>query len=136
MGEARNQGIRTMTNILVPQEVNLEQNDICSLLLNLLNNAIEGSAGVKDADIQLTMFHAIVLFQTFYNAFVIADCFVIRFLPCDYINMQGCLKLIYFPVHLSTPRSKSGRSAQMSHLSFSALSACCFRCAASLQEQL
>ena len=55
MGEARKQGIHTMTNVLVPKDVNLEHNDLCSLLLNLLNNAIEGSAGVKDADIQLSM---------------------------------------------------------------------------------
>lgn len=55
MGEARNQGIHTVTNVLVPKDVNLDQNDICSLLLNLLNNAIEGSSGVEDADIQLSM---------------------------------------------------------------------------------
>lgn len=55
LGEAKNLGIRTMTNITLPREVDFEQNDLCSLILNLLNNAIEGSSGITDADIQISM---------------------------------------------------------------------------------
>ena len=55
MGEAKTQGIHIMANVLVPTEINLEQNDICSLILNLLNNAIEGSNGIPNADIQFSM---------------------------------------------------------------------------------
>lgn len=41
--EAREQHIHVITNIILPADLPIKEDDLCSLLLNLLNNAIEAS---------------------------------------------------------------------------------------------
>ncbi len=55
VAEARSQGIHVMTNILIPAQVNIKEMDLCGLLMNLFDNAIEASKSIEKPDIQLTI---------------------------------------------------------------------------------
>ncbi len=52
---ARKSNIKTYTEILVPEELNINEEYFCTILLNLLDNAIEASANESDPDIQIFM---------------------------------------------------------------------------------
>lgn len=43
VSEAREYQIHVMTNVLLPSALSIEENDLCGLLLNLLDNAIDAS---------------------------------------------------------------------------------------------
>lgn len=56
VAEAREKGIHVMTNILLPSAfVIRDDNDMCSLLLNLLNNAIDAEAAEEEKDLQISI---------------------------------------------------------------------------------
>jgi sensor histidine kinase YesM len=52
---ARKSKIKTYTEILVPEELNINEEYFCTILLNLLDNAIEASTNESDPDIQIFM---------------------------------------------------------------------------------
>ena len=54
-GEAREAGIKTCFDIIVPAGLSIEGRDLCGLLSNLLDNAIEASRTEKDPEIRLSM---------------------------------------------------------------------------------
>ncbi len=56
-GEARRQGVRIMSSVTLPPELSIREEDLCALLANLLDNAIEASAGEPHGDIQLFLDH-------------------------------------------------------------------------------
>lgn len=56
VAEAREKGIHVMTNILLPSSFVIgNDNDMCSLLLNLLNNAIDAEAAEEEKDLQISI---------------------------------------------------------------------------------
>ncbi len=57
ISRARSEGIRTESQIIIPKELPYRDTELCSLLFNLLNNAIEAccSPGIKDPFICLQM---------------------------------------------------------------------------------
>ncbi|HJA28998.1 MAG TPA: GHKL domain-containing protein [Candidatus Olsenella pullicola] len=55
VGEAREAGIKTCFDVVVPAGLSIEGRDLCGLLSNLLDNAVEASAAEKDPEIRLTM---------------------------------------------------------------------------------
>lgn len=52
-GEARQKGVHIMTSVTLPPELSVKEEDLCALLANLLDNAIEASAGEAQGDVQL-----------------------------------------------------------------------------------
>ncbi len=52
---ARKSNIKTYTEILVPEELDINEEYFCTILLNLLDNAIEASRNESDPDIQIFM---------------------------------------------------------------------------------
>ena len=54
-GEAREAGIKTCFDVVVPAGLSVEGRDLCGLLSNLLDNAIEASAAEKDPELRLSM---------------------------------------------------------------------------------
>lgn len=56
-GEARQKGIHIMASVTLPPELSVREEDLCALLANLLDNAIEASAGKPDGDVQLFLDH-------------------------------------------------------------------------------
>ncbi len=55
VNEARSAGIHVMTNVLLPGSLNIHEQDLCALLLNLIDNAIEASKKEKQGDIHITI---------------------------------------------------------------------------------
>ena len=57
ISRARSEGIRTESQIIIPKKLPYRETELCSLLFNLLNNAIEAccSPGIKDPFICLQM---------------------------------------------------------------------------------
>ena len=53
--EARSYGIRVMANILVPADLPIEGDDLCGLLINLLDNAIDASRKESESEIQINI---------------------------------------------------------------------------------
>ena len=53
VGEARQKGVHIMTSVTLPPELLVKGEDLCALLANLLDNAIEASMGRSDGDVQL-----------------------------------------------------------------------------------
>lgn len=53
---ARNYHIKTYTEILVPAELDINEEYFCTILLNLLDNAIEASKKEQNPDIQIFMY--------------------------------------------------------------------------------
>ena len=53
--EARGLGISFLADIRTPLDICMESNDLCAILLNLLDNAIEAGDGIENPDIQVTM---------------------------------------------------------------------------------
>lgn len=56
-GEARRQGIHMMTSVVIPPKFAVREEDLCALLANLLDNAIEASSREPQGDIQLFLDH-------------------------------------------------------------------------------
>lgn len=54
-GEAREAGVKTCFDVVVPAGLPIEGRDLCGLLSNLLDNAIEASRAEKDPEIRLSM---------------------------------------------------------------------------------
>ena len=54
-GEAREAGVKTCFDVVVPAGLSIEGRDLCGLLSNLLDNAIEASRAEKDPEIRLSM---------------------------------------------------------------------------------
>ena len=52
-GEARQKGVHIMTSVTLPPELSVKEEDLCALLANLLDNAIEASVGEAQGDVQL-----------------------------------------------------------------------------------
>lgn len=57
ISRARSEGIRTESQIIIPKELPYRETELCSLLFNLLNNAIEAclSSRIKDPFLSLQM---------------------------------------------------------------------------------
>ncbi len=57
VNEARYEQIHTMSNIVVPEKLNIDDADLCAILVNLLDNAIDASKleAPRDRDIQITI---------------------------------------------------------------------------------
>ncbi len=55
VNEARNAGIHVMTNVLLPETLNIQEQDLCAMLLNLIDNAIEASKKEKQGDIHISI---------------------------------------------------------------------------------
>lgn len=55
VSEAREEQIHVMTNVLLPASLSIEENDLCGLLLNLLDNAIDASKKETDGDIHISI---------------------------------------------------------------------------------
>lgn len=55
ISEARVRGIPIVLNVLLPEQIALDERLLCSLLFNLLDNAIEASAQVSEPDIRFSM---------------------------------------------------------------------------------
>ncbi len=55
VNEARSTGIHVMTNVLLPGSLNIQEQDLCALLLNLIDNAIEASKKEEQGDIHITI---------------------------------------------------------------------------------
>lgn len=55
VNEAKSANISVMTNILLPQNLKIDNNDLYGLLLNLLDNAIEASSKEKHGDIHVSI---------------------------------------------------------------------------------
>lgn len=53
--EAQKNHIVTCSEILVPSQLHLSDDTLCTILLNLLDNAIEASRSVQDPHIQITV---------------------------------------------------------------------------------
>lgn len=53
VNEARQKNIRIMTSVAPLSKLSVQEEDLCALLANLLDNAIEASLGRTDGDIQL-----------------------------------------------------------------------------------
>ncbi len=51
--QAKKHGIKTYTEILIPEKISINEEDFCTIILNLLDNAIEASIKEKDPDIQI-----------------------------------------------------------------------------------
>lgn len=54
-GEAREAGIKTCFDVIVPAGLAIEGRDLCGLLANLLDNAIEASGSEQEPEIRLSM---------------------------------------------------------------------------------
>lgn len=55
VNEARNAGIHVVTNVLLPETLNIQEQDLCALLLNLIDNAIEASKKEEQGDIHISI---------------------------------------------------------------------------------
>lgn len=55
INEARLHHVHVMANILLPAGVPIDNHDLCGLMLNLLDNAIDASKKEKNGDIQISM---------------------------------------------------------------------------------
>lgn len=55
VNEARNAGIHVMTNVLLPETLSIQEQDLCALLLNLIDNAIEASKKEEQGDIHISI---------------------------------------------------------------------------------
>ena len=55
LSKAHEAGIRTCTDLLIPAHLPVNENALSTILLNLLDNAIEASRMEKDPDIQISM---------------------------------------------------------------------------------
>lgn len=55
VSEARSFRIHVMTNVLIPQSLPIAEQDLCALLLNLFDNAIEASKKEDQGDIHITI---------------------------------------------------------------------------------
>lgn len=55
INEARDSSINTYADIMIPSNLPLDENDLCGLLINLLDNAIDASKEVETPDIQITI---------------------------------------------------------------------------------
>lgn len=53
VNEARQKNIRVMTSVAPLSKLTVREEDLCALLANLLDNAIEASVGRSDGDVQL-----------------------------------------------------------------------------------
>lgn len=53
VNEARQKNIRIMTSVAPLSKLSVQEEDLCALLANLLDNAIEASMGRPDGDVQL-----------------------------------------------------------------------------------
>lgn len=53
---ARKSNIKTYTEILVPEELDINEEYFCTILLNLLDNAIEAGKNESDPDLQIFMY--------------------------------------------------------------------------------
>ena len=51
--QAKKYGIKTYTEILLPEKFSINEEDFCTIILNLLDNAIEASIKEKNPDIQI-----------------------------------------------------------------------------------
>lgn len=51
--EAKDANIKFMADVLLPSTVSIEENDLCSILMNLMDNAIDACKKEIDGDIQL-----------------------------------------------------------------------------------
>ncbi len=51
--EAKDSNIKFMADVQLPPEISIEENDLCSLLMNLIDNAIDACRKEKEGDIQL-----------------------------------------------------------------------------------
>ena len=51
--QAKKHGIKTYTEILIPKKISINEENFCTIILNLLDNAIEASIKEKDPDIQI-----------------------------------------------------------------------------------
>lgn len=51
--EAKDSNIKFMADVQLPPEISIEENDLCSLLMNLMDNAIDACRKEKNGDIQL-----------------------------------------------------------------------------------
>ena len=54
-GQAQSAGIKTCTDLSVPSHLPVNENALCTILLNLLDNAIEASRRETDPDIQISL---------------------------------------------------------------------------------
>ncbi|EDN00352.1 ATPase/histidine kinase/DNA gyrase B/HSP90 domain protein [Pseudoflavonifractor capillosus ATCC 29799] len=55
LGEARQHHIRTCTEVVVPTSLTVSEDAFCTILLNLLDNAIEASRKEDDPLLQITI---------------------------------------------------------------------------------
>lgn len=55
INEAHEHHIHTMTDILIPEDLSIDSDDLCGLLLNLFDNAIDASKKEPHGDIQIYM---------------------------------------------------------------------------------
>lgn len=55
VSEAREYSIHVVTNVLIPANLSIDQNDLCGLLLNLLDNAIDASKNETPGDIHISI---------------------------------------------------------------------------------
>jgi sensor histidine kinase regulating citrate/malate metabolism len=55
MAEAGRYKIKTCVDVLIPANINVDENTLCTVFLNLFDNAIEASKKENDPDIQVTM---------------------------------------------------------------------------------
>ena len=55
INEARDLAIHTYADVRIPSDLPVEDSDLSGLLLNLLDNAIDASRDVKNADIQINI---------------------------------------------------------------------------------
>ncbi len=55
IAEAKSRDIRTYTEIVLPEGLKLDQDALCSILSNLLDNAIEASQNEADPDLQILL---------------------------------------------------------------------------------
>lgn len=53
--QAHSQKIPTMVEVVVPARLTVDENALCTILLNLLDNALEASAGLADAQIRVSI---------------------------------------------------------------------------------
>ncbi|GFP76529.1 sensor histidine kinase [Clostridium fungisolvens] len=55
VSEAREHKINVMTNVLLPSDLPIKDDDICALLLNLVDNAIDASKNEEQGDIHISI---------------------------------------------------------------------------------
>lgn len=55
IAEAGKYKIKTCTDVLIPANINVDENTLCTIFLNLFNNAIEASKNEIEPDIHITM---------------------------------------------------------------------------------